>query len=440
MKVLKDLKIEKIVYGGEGLANVDGKVVFIRYTAPGDVVDAIVDKETKSYIRAHVVRVKSASRFRTNAQCPYFQKCGGCDFLHINYAGQLVVKQNIMREIFHNAKSKIAKITPSPKKFYYRNKAQLPYRAGVPGFFRKESHIIVPIEKCLITDSMINSVLNNIKELLMKYKVTSYNETEGSGYVRHIVLRKSEKLKKIMVIFVINSSKIKNKLRHLADELAENELVFSVFANINKERGNNILGKNFKLLKGKSYFVEEILGYDFILYPGSFVQVNLGQAENLYKKVIELLEPAKEDRIFDAYCGPGVLSILLSSRVKNVLGVDLSEDAIKSAVGTARLNNMKNVRFFTSAAEKINQDKLNTFTKAVVNPPRSGISITVAHKFNNSNLERIVYISCNPQTLKRDIERLTNYKLISIHPYDMFPHTYHIENVALLMKDKNIAN
>lgn len=434
MSVLKNLRIEKIVFGGEGLSHFNGKVVFVRFTAPDDLVDAAILKETKSYIKARLECVVKPSPSRQASKCRFFMNCGGCDFLHIPYIEQLRIKNRIMLEIFHNMPEKIQDITASPTVFFYRNKVQLPYRNGELGFYQKGSHTIVNIDNCLITRQGINAVFKTIKVLLKKYGLSSYDEKQGSGYIRNIILRESGSARKIVVIFVVNSMKIKGKLRNLANELAHNNSVHSIFFNGNTSRGNNILGRSFKLMNGKSFLPETITDYKFLLYPGSFVQINIDQAENLYKKAIELLAPNDEDCVFDAFCGPGVISILLSSRVKTILGADLAADAIKSAKLSAKLNNCTNLKFVCKDINNIKRETLLTLTKAVLNPPRGGLSKELSIKLNDIDLIRIVYISCNPQTLKRDIDRLTNYKVERIFPFDMFSQTYHIENVALLLK------
>ena len=416
------IKIEDFDFKGRGFGRFENKAVFLDGGIIGDKVLASPIKEKKNYTEAKIIKILEPSPFRKNPTCPYYKNCGGCDFQELDYQKEIEWKTNKVKiDILKFSKEKINIPTTlkNDSTINYRNNIQLKVKDNKIGYFKKNSREIVDIKKCEIAKTQINNtikILRNIKEVR---KLTD------------IVIRQNEK-EEVQVVLIgekeINTNNILNKLL----DIKLNSLYF------NKKDKNKRYSDNFKKIYGEDYLEEEVLKNKFLISKESFFQVNKKQSEKLYLVAIDYLEINKDDIILDLYCGIGTTTLALAKQSKSVVGVEVIDRAIRDARLNAELNDIKNVRFITAKAEEI-IDKLYESgfkpNKILLDPPRSGVDIKLIEQIKRLDVERIVYISCNPTTQARDIELLKSmYKLEKIQPVDMFSKTVHVECVVLMSR------
>ncbi len=406
---------------GEAIAKHKGLVIFIYGGAlPEEEVEVRIIKVKKNYAQAELLKVRSASPDRVEPPCPYFGKCGGCQIQNWNYARQLVYKRqkvvDALERIGHFTNLAVADCVPSPTEYHYRNKVQLPVVGGEVGLYAAQSHDVVPIERCLIHCELGEEVFSKVKEFTF----------EG---LRHILIKSSGES---LVVFI-------TRKRVVTEELAEKVMatcpeVVGVVENINQREDNVILGTGYRLVRGRDWIEEELLGCRFRISPHAFFQVNSQQAERLYSKVIELAGVNESTSVLDAYCGVGTLAILLSQKAGRVLGIECVEGAVEDARKNAELNGSTNCEFMVGRVEKL-IGGIDDCDVVVVNPPRKGCDGVVLESLLGRLPEKIIYVSCNPATLARDLEILSrSYNLDSVVPFDMFPQTTHVETVVRLIK------
>lgn len=394
--------IEKFDYEGNGITKINNIITFVSDALPKEDVEVSIIKNNKSFNNAIVKKYITKSQRRIENPCEY-KCCGGCDLLHIDYNYELEFKENKICEIFLKQCNLtcINKIVPSPKIFNYRNKISLKIKDNKLGLFEKNSNTQVNINKCLLVNDKINNIilelnkisLNNIDEIIIK----NMNET----------------------MLIIKGNKINKDL----------------LKNINV---NNIIiidNKKEYLIKGKKYIEEKLNNIKYIVSPESFFQINKEQTINLYNKVIEVAEFNKNDTVLDLYCGTGTISLYIASYVKKVYGIEINKVAIDDANKNKKLNNILNVEFICQNANKINININFNPDIIIVDPPRNGLDNKTKDIIKNLNSKKLIYISCNPLTLARDINYLKNlYNIKSITPFDMFPKTHHVECIALLTR------
>ena len=407
-----EVLIDRLDHQGRGIGKIDNKTIFVYDALPNELVDVEIVFENKKIMEGKVIKYLKISPKRIEPICPYFKECGGCDLMHINYDEELKYKENKVKQIvekFSSIDKNVIKQIVGNDNDFYRNKSTLHVNCKV-GYYSKKSKNIVPIDKCYIVDEKINEILNILKQLDLKN-------------IYEVVVRTSKYLDDSMIILKINNSINQNIIDRL------------------KEITNNIIiyqNKKYTTLYGNGYIYDMIGEYKFKISPDSFFQVNTKQAKKLYDKVLEYLEPTSNDKVLDLYCGTGTIGIYISKYVKEVKGIEINKYAVKDAFINEEINKINNINFECLDASDISKVK-EKFDKIIVDPPRNGLDKKTIEYLIKSNVKRIVYVSCDPVTLTRDLELLKDYYDISeITPVDMFSRTYHVENVTLLKKKEEI--
>ena len=432
-------------FEGEGIAKIDGFTIFIPGAIKGEKVRILIVKVLSSHAFGKLLEILEASKYRQEADCSTYKRCGGCNLRHIKYEETLKMKQNAVQSLVNKTlknKLQVQETIGMDNPFHYRNKAQYPVGAdknGEPviGVFANRTHEVIPIEKCLIQNPKSEEITKFILNFIKKEHISVYNEETRKGLFRHIVIKVGIKTGEIMCILVINGKTIP-KEEILIKNLVENfPQIKTIVKNINTKNTNVILGQDNINVYGDGH-IEDILGeYKFKISPLSFYQVNPIQAEKLYELGVKMAEISKEDTVFDLYCGIGTISIFMAKYAKKVYGVEIVEDAIKDAKENAKLNNATNTEFFAGDTEIVLDELINQ--KKVIpdivmfDPPRKGLAKNSINNILNIKPKKIVYISCNPATLVRDLAEFESlYEVKSIVPVDMFPFTSHVECVAVL--------
>lgn len=445
------LKIEKLGSHGEGIGKIDGFTLFVEGTMPGDEIEVKIIKVKKSYAIGKVSKIIEPSKDRVEPICSVAKRCGGCTLQHVAYERQLNYKQEIIISALeriggiHREKieTKIAPILGMEDPYFYRNKVQYPVRnengAIKIGFYAKRSHQVIEAPKCYIQDEYNEKMIEVIKKFMLEHKITAYNEEQHKGLVRHIIIRKSTVLHKFHLMLVINGEGFSREIEEkLIDTVSKLEKVDGISININKKRTNTILGREVRLLYGNQYLYDEIDDVKFHISPLSFYQVNHGQTVKLYKKALEFADIQEDETVFDLYCGIGTISLFLAQKAKEVYGVEIIEEAIEDAKKNATLNKMENAHFYTGKAEeimpKIYKEQNIVASTVVVDPPRKGCDQELLNTMIKMNPNKIVYVSCDPATLARDVKLLSEggYEIEKIQGVDMFGHSTHVETIVRL--------
>ena len=438
-------------YEGEGIAKIDNKYpIFIEGALKGEKVKVRIVKVNKNFAYGKLMEVLEASEERVNPPCAIYKRCGGCKLQHASYKAQLDFKWDRVKDCV----SKIGKLDPSIVKYplgmeepwRYRNKVQLPIgliNGEVKiGFFAPRSHDIIDMESCLIQDEIGDKVVKLTREWIEKFNIRPYNvdgEYDEKGVVRHIMIRRGFTTNEVMVVLVTNGEKLPHK-EEFVDLMVKNiPGIKSVIQNINSKKTNVILGLESKTLWGEDTISDYIGDFRFNISPLSFFQVNPTQTEVLYGKALEYANLTGNEEVFDAYCGTGTITLFLSQKAKKVYGVEIIPQAIDNAWINAKENKVENVEFFVGESEVVIPDLINNGVKAdvvVVDPPRKGCDKKLLDAITNIDAKKIVYVSCDPSTLGRDLQVLeeNGYKTLEVQPVDMFPNTSHVENVAKLIK------
>lgn len=419
---------------GEGIARINGFTVFIDGAIKGEKVKVAVIKVLSSFGYARLLEILKKSESRVDSDCSAFKRCGGCSLRHIKYEKTLEIKTDMVKNCLIKAlgfEPKVNQCIGMNNPMNYRNKLQYPVginKDGKPvmGVYAKRTHEIVETSNCLIQDEESSKIANDILSLMQKYEIEPYNEAQRSGTVRHIIIRKGKKTNEIMVNIVTNTNEMKNST-NLTKELKEKyKNIKTIVQNINSKNTNVILGDTTRVLYGSGY-IEDYLGdFKFKISPLSFYQVNPTQTEVLYNKAVEYAKLSGGETIFDLYCGIGTIGIFASKKVKKIYGIEVIPQAIENAKENANLNNAENCEFFAGEVEKILPELVQRCEADVVfiDPPRKGCDKKVLDTLLEVKPKKIVYISCNPATLARDIAVLQEkYELVEVQPVDMFPFT-----------------
>lgn len=432
-------------YNGEGIAKIDGFTVFVPNAIKGEVVKILIVKVLSSHAFGKILEIEKKSKFRQEIDCATYKRCGGCDLRHIKYEQTLKMKQNAVQALVNKTlknKIEVKETLGMENPFFYRNKAQYPVgvnkdRKPIIGVFANRTHEVIPIKNCLIQNPKSEAIAKFILEFIKEKNISIYNEKTGRGFFRHIVIKVGIKTNEIMCIFVINGKKFPYE-DELVEKLKQNyPEIKTIVKNINMKNTNVILGQENINLYGNGY-IEDVLGeYKFKISPLSFYQVNPKQAEKLYNLGIEMAKVSKEDTVFDLYCGIGTISLFIAKYAKKVYGVEIVEQAIKDAKQNAKINNIENVQFIAGDTKIVLEDLI--YKKGIIadivifDPPRKGLDNNSINNILKIKPKKIVYISCNPATLIRDLalfEKL--YEVKTIIPVDMFPFTKHVECVVAM--------
>ncbi len=432
-------------FQGEGIAKIDGFTIFIPNAIKGEKIKILIVKVLASHAFGKIIEIIKQSDHREESDCTTYKRCGGCSLRHIKYNETLKIKQNAVQSLVNKTlenKLKVEETLGMDKPYHYRNKAQYPIglnKEGKPviGVFANRTHEIIPIETCYIQNKQSEEIAKYIFNFLVNHKIKVYDEKSGKGLVRHIVTKIGIKTNEVMCIIVINGNELPYE-DILVNELTHKfENIKSIIKNINTKNTNVILGNENINLYGNGY-IKDILG-DFIfkISPMSFYQVNPVQAEKLYNIGVELADINKNDIVFDLYCGIGTISLFMSKFAKEVYGVEIVDEAIVAAKENACINNVTNTKFIAGDVEKVLDDLVNV--KKIIpdiimlDPPRRGLDNTSIENIRKVSPKKVVYISCNPATLVRDLAKLEDiYNIKSIKPVDMFPFTSSVECCAVL--------
>ena len=395
------VKIEKYDDLGRGIAYLNGKVLFVPKTVPGDIVEIAVINDKKNFSECQVLKYIEYSPERINSSCPYFDSCGGCDFLNVKYENSLNYKVNKVKEIFNkNGISINPKVVFSSQNLFYRNKITLKVQNGKLGYFKNNSHDLVEIDKCIIASNAINSMIPYIK----KFNILNGNVTIRSNQNEEILL-------------VIESY---DNLNININEIKKNIKLVGIVI-------------NNRLFYGVDFLNENINDLNYRISYDSFFQINPRVAQILFNTIDENIDV--NDNVLDIYCGVGTLSLSAAKKAKQVVGIEIVKNAIFNAKFNAKINNIQNTEFILGDASNIKFSKYNNFNKVIVDPPRSGLTNSVISTILKINPEEIIYVSCDPQTLVRDIKILSaNYVIKDSFVLDMFCYSYHVETIVILNK------
>ncbi|SJZ33020.1 23S rRNA (uracil(1939)-C(5))-methyltransferase RlmD [Selenihalanaerobacter shriftii] len=442
------IELENLAYGGDVVGRKDGFAIFISEGVPGEKVKIEITKVKKNYARAKIIEIIEPADERITGKCEVSSACGGCQLQHINYPAQLEYKQEIVRDaverIGHLQEVQIKPVIGMENPYFYRNKAQFPLglkdEEVITGFYAAGSHQIIDMSECLIQHQLINRIIKKSIELIEDYEITIYNEKTNKGLLRHLVVRVGVCTNQAMLVFVTNGDRLPYEQEISQKLMSEISELISIQQNINQQKTNVILGDKTCLLAGKNKIIDYIGNIRYKISAESFFQVNTLQAKRLYDQVLKYADLTEEERVVDAYCGIGSISLYLAQDAKEVYGIEVVSQAIKDAKENAKLNQIDNCNFEVGKVREV-LPKLRAEGLApevvVVDPPRKGCHQEVLEAFLELAPEKIIYVSCNPSSLARDLKFLTadDYKVEVIQPVDMFPQTYHIESVAKIVKN-----
>lgn len=429
-----ELEITDMTEEGEGIGRYEGMAYFVDGAVYGDRVEAAVTQLKKTYAKAKAMKIIKPSEFRTKPECKHYERCGGCQLMDLTYEGQLKLKHKVVTD----ALERIAKIeSPTIKQVIgmdqpknYRNKSSMPVYKSMIGYYMIRSHKIVQIDECLIHDEAFNDTLRTVKNLLKQY---------DTSQIRHVVFRVSKSTREMMLILVTPYAPSK-EIRKIASEIMENHSeIKSVFHNQNDLNSSEILGRKFKLIAGKDCIVDEIGGYKFMISPNSFFQINNIQTQKLYDKALEYASLEGGETVFDLYCGIGTIAMFLSSKASKVYGIESVKEAVEDARENVKLNNVENIEFIHGKAEEQVFELLEKGIRpdvVVVDPPRKGLEPELIEALIKLSPKKIVYVSCKPSTLARDLNVFTQsgYEFIEATPVDLFPNTMHVECITRLVR------
>lgn len=443
------IKIEKLVFGGEGLGYYDNFTFFVPMSVPGDEVEAEIISLKKDYGRALITKILKPSEDRiSDIDKISFEDFQGCDYAMIKYEKQLEYKNKILLETI----KKIAKIDVENIEFQgiesavnitnYRNKVAEPFSKKdgkiITGFYQKKSHTVFEVSENILRSGISDKIIRKLLKKLNDKDFTVYNEVNKTGFLRYLLVRNNSE-NEVMLTIVINKTTQYKKLKDILLKLAEeHKQIVSIYISLKDNDGNYILGDEHRNIYGEDHIEEKINGINFKIYPDSFFQINNEQTIKLYNKAIEFLGDSEDQRIIDAFSGTGTLGMLISKDARKVYCIESVESSVNSAKKTAAENEIKNVRFKVGKVENKLPEILKT-TKIdgiIFDPPRKGVEENALKSIGKNKIEKIVYISCNPSTFARDAKILCDlgYKLEKLAAVDMFPQTHHIEAVGKFVR------
>ena len=425
---------------GSGIAKVSGYTLFIPQTLPEDLAEVLVLKTKSSYGYAKLIKLISPSPHRTAVPCPHFEKCGGCQLMMADYEYQKEAK----RSFVENALSRIGGIDTkvdtvgADTPFRYRNKMIFPFdKKGNWGFYRERSHDVIPLSDCLLGDELNKDIMNAVADYMKKYDISPYDEENHTGIIRRVFIRNSGK--EFIVIISANADFLPHSDKFTAALRAVSDKISGIILNINKKRTNLVLGDKNAALWGKSTLSASLLGLKYEVSPESFLQVNPAQTERLYSLALDYADIKDSDTVLDIYCGIGTITLSAAKKSMRAIGVEIVEKAIENAQENAERNAIQNAEFYCGKAENIVPELLEKGISpdiVILDPARKGSDEKTLTAIAEAVPRKIVYVSCNPATLARDLKFLAGlgYEVKKATAVDMFPNTAHIETVVLLTK------
>ena len=430
---------------GLGIARVNGAVVFVPHAVRGEEIDLRITKVMKTSCAGEIVKIHNPSPERMEPECPYAGKCGGCAYRHLTYPEELWAKRQRVQDALTRIgglELTVEEILGAKNPEHYRNKSQYPVGAdGSIGFFQARTHKVVPIRRCLIQTETADRTAQAVGEWMRRYKISAYDETTGKGLVRHVCVRVNRKGESLCCV-VVNGNKVPREPELAAYVTAAVSHTVGVLLNSNTRRGNVVLGDKYRTLFGRNYLMDTLCGLEFKLSMPSFYQVNRDQAEVLYGKALEFAGLTGNETVLDLYCGIGTITLCLAKAAKRVIGAEIVPPAIRDAKENALRNHVENAEFFcgdaADIAAKLESDGLRPDV-VTVDPPRKGLAPEVIASVAAMGPEKVVYVSCDPATLGRDVKifREFGYEAKRAAAVDMFPGTAHVETVVLLSRETN---
>lgn len=445
---LLDGEVIDFTHEGHGVVKIDAYPIFIPQTLIGEQIQYKVIKVKKNFAIGKLIEIQKESAERELPPCEYYEKCGGCQLQHLSYEAQLEMKRNQVMNLFHR-KGKMPHVPVHPtvgmaQPWFYRNKSQIPVggkRGAIEmGYYRQRSHAIINMDKCMIQYQAQNDIMTTIRDLLNQYDIPPYQELKHTGLVRHVVIRKGYYSDEIMIIFVLNGDTLpyQEEISHVLTVAFPQ--IKSIKINSNKEKSNVIMGERSQTIFGEATIEDTLGDLKFKINDKSFYQINVLQTQKLYDIAVKYAGLTGQETVIDAYCGIGTIALSMANKARHVYGVEVVPEAIQDAKRNAELNEFHNTTFVSGPAETVILDWQKQGIRpdvVTVDPPRKGCDVTFIETLNQLKPEKIVYVSCNPSTQLRDIQLLLDkYDLKEVTPVDMFPHTTHVETVALLTRKK----
>ncbi|MFA5035578.1 MAG: 23S rRNA (uracil(1939)-C(5))-methyltransferase RlmD [Candidatus Izemoplasmatales bacterium] len=433
-------KCEGINAMGNGIIAANNR----KYLIPNLLPEEIAEIELLENGYGKVIKISKSSPQRVKPKCPRYSECGGCHLQHCDYQLQLDIKTKTVQDCIRNHDLNPEVILPCigmKEPYHYRNKIQMVIsekgRKVMAGFYEENTHKIVNVDDCSIQDEIANAIMRSCKELMTKHKIKPFIDDKGTGLVRHIMIKRSDITKQVLVIFVTVTEVFPGRNNFVTDLRRAHPEITSIVQNINDRKTSAVLGEFERIIYGPGTIEDEIFGKKFIISAKTFYQVNAKQTKILYQKAIELAKPNPDDLVVDAFAGVGTIGIILADSVKQVYAVEINKASVKNAILNARINHIKNVHFYEAdATHFLTQLAEDGIVPSILflDPPRAGLDQELITAVERIKPNKIVYISCDPHTLARDLQKLVaiKYNLKRVQPVDMFCQTYHVETVSLL--------
>ncbi len=432
-------------YEGEGIAKIDNYTIFVPGAIKDEKVKILIIKVNKSYGYAKIIEILEESNIRTTVGCEKYKRCGGCNLRHIRYEDTLLLKRDIVKNLVEknlNTNIEVKETIGMENPYNYRNKAQYPVSYNkaheiVTGVYANRSHEVISVQNCKIQKPISEQIAKFIIDFMKRNNISAYDEKTQKGIVRHIVTKVGIFTNEIMCIIVVNNPKLP-KEKELVEALLNNfKNIKTIVKNINMKNTNVIMGKDNDVLHGDGYIKDKLGKYTFKISPLSFYQINPIQTEKLYNLAIKRANLNKDDVVLDLYCGIGTIGIFIADYVKKVYGIEIIPQAIEDAKDNARLNKVHNIQFYCGDVEKVLGkilEKENIKPNIIfVDPPRKGLDKNTIQNILSIRPKKVVYISCNPATLVRDLKEIEDiYEIKSIETIDFFPFTSHVETISVL--------
>lgn len=394
--------------------------------------------------KAKIKKIVTASTHRVKAPCPYYQECGGCQLQHMDYQEQLRRKHEYVMACFSDNQLPTNDILyPIGMKdpFFYRSKAQMVIteknKRVMAGLYEESSHKVVNVDRCIIQNEPANEIIKTLRELFEKHKIPPYNEDKQTGLIRHVMVKRSPSTEQILVVIVTSEEKFPGRNNVVSDLRIRHPEITSIVQNINPRKTSIILGDFERVLYGSGKIEDEMLGNRFLISSKTFYQVNHRQMQIMIQKALELAKPSMDDVVIDAYAGVGTIGMLFAKHVKKVIAVESNADSVSNAIQNAKRNQLRNIRFYKDDAIAFlhkQVDAKEVVDIIVFDPPRSGLDASFIEAIANLKPKKVVYISCDPSTLARDLKLFVEvgYQIMRVQPIDLFPQTFHVETVSLL--------
>lgn len=431
--VFKNQEVIDYSFQGMGVIKIDNFTIFVPFVQKGQVIDVELTVIKKNYGFGKALNAKLKE-----VACPHYYECGSCNLMHLEYQDQIELKQNTLANLIRKnlVQTNLEPFQPTNNEFNYRNKIAMPVHfidgSLKLGYYERNSHKLLPINNCLVADESLNAVISIIEKSLNLMHETAYNYKLVKGNVRHVVIRGNND--NVMVTIVTKSGKLRNQ-QLLVDMLTEASNVKSIVINTQKSKSRTILGKENKAIYGTDSIDLDMYGSKFKVKPNAFFQLNIDTTNMIYDYITSLTN-FENKHLLDAFCGTGTIGLALADKAKSILGIEIDKEAVESAKVNKKQLGIENAKYICEDIEKaISKVNIDDLEIVIVDPPRSGLATNMKQALINMHIDELIYISCDPSTLIRDVsELITHYEVVSIKGFDMFPNTNHFETVAYLKK------